>query len=325
MLFRTLGKTGLRVSVLGLGTGSRFGRLEGSATAADRIALVRTALDLGLNYFDTAAAYGDAEAFLGRALAGVPRGDYGVATKFCPVLADGMKPAGMDAAPITPADLRLSVEASLRRLQVGMIDILQIHGLRPHWREPVMAALGDELERLQAEGKFRFLGVTETLVDDPRHKMVPAFAPDPRLATACLAYSLLSPWAELEALPACQEHGVGAVAMVAVRRALSDPAHLAAVVAAARAAGETILDRRPASASLDWLLGPHTPTLAAAGYQYVLAHPAIASVLAGTLNPDHLRANVLAACAPPLSAERVARIRDVFLRTDPTRWRTAGL
>ena len=85
MLYRTLGRTGLRVSLLGIGTGgpSNFGQSTG-VPEADIHRLVKRALDVGVNIFDTAAGYRDSEAILGRALKGVPRDGYYLATKFNP-------------------------------------------------------------------------------------------------------------------------------------------------------------------------------------------------------------------------------------------------
>jgi L-galactose dehydrogenase len=261
--------------------------------------------------------YLEAECLLGHALAGVPRESYVLATKFFP--------ADETGAPLTPMHLRRSVEQSLRRLRVEALDVLQLHGLRPHWHPSVMDALGAELERLRNEGRFRFLGAAETIVEDPRHEMVPPIAPTNRFAMALVAYPLLSPWAETAALTACQRHGLGVVAMVAVRRALRDPAFLQDVLRAARARGEPGIDDLPAENPLDWLLDGHAPTLAAAGYRFAVAHPAVSSVLAGTLSPDHLHANVAAVCAPPMPASQLDRIRRIFLRTNPEHWKPFDL
>ncbi|MSU64648.1 MAG: aldo/keto reductase [Opitutus sp.] len=309
MEYRPLGRTGLQTSVLGLGTGTRFGdpKINPPAQATR---LVRAALDLGINYIDTAAMYLEAEAMLGEALAGVTRDRFILATKFFPAEKDG--------TPIAPAELRASVERSLRRLKLDTIDVLQIHGLRPHWLAPVLAQLGGELEALHREGKYRFLGVAETIVEDPTHAMVPAAVATGKFTTVLAAYSLLSPWAEATALDRCAQHGVGVVAMVAVRRTLRDPERLAAVVRAAHARGE--LTELSADRPLDWLLDAHTPDLAAAGYRFAVAHPAVSCVLAGTLNLEHLQANLAAVCAPPMPAESLARLRRIFLQTNPRHW-----
>lgn len=323
MQYRVLGRTGVSASLLGLGTGTRFGTLAGGATADDRLRLVRTALELGVNYFDTAPLYGEAEQLLGRALRGVPREEFIVATKFFPVQAADMRAVPPGAPVITPDQLRASVEGSLDRLGCGHLDILQAHGLRPHWREPVFTVLGGTLEALRREGKFRLLGVSETIVEDPRHEMAAAAARDPAVSVATLGYHLLSPWAEKQALPVCQERGVGVVAMVSVGRSLSQPAHLAALLA--RTTGCPALARLPADGPLDWLLSSDTPSLAVAGCKFAAAHPAVACVLAGTLDPVHLRENAAAVNGPPLPAEHAARLRELFLAVPPETWRLRDL
>jgi L-galactose dehydrogenase len=311
MKYRRLGRTGLNVSVLGLGTGSRFGDAA-KLTAAERERLVLGALDLGINYIDVAAIYGWAEAFLGAALAGVERERYVLATKFFPVDSAGV--------PVTPAALRASVEASLRALRVETLDILQIHGVRPTWLQPVLDSVGAELDALRAGGKFRFCGITETILEDPRHEMLPAAAATGRFEQALVGYSFLSPWAEPAALPACGKAGIGVVAMVAVPRALREPAFLAQLIREARARGEAAVGELPDESPLDWLLDAHGPDLPAAAYRYVVAHPAVTSVLAGTLNLEHLRANAAAVCAPAMPESQLARLRSIFLHTDPQNW-----
>lgn len=316
MHYRTLGRTGLKVSVLGLGTGTRFG--DPTRRQEDITRLVRGALDLGVNYIDTAAMYLEAEARLGVALAGVPREKFVLATKFFP--AD--KATG---APITPAQVRATVENSLRQLRLDTVDVLQIHGLRPAWLQPVMASLGEELAALQAEGKYRFLGVAETIVDDPLHEMLPAAAATGRFSQALVGYSLLSPWAEPAALPACQAAGIGVVGMVAVRQALRDPAMLTRIIRAAKARGEAAVRDLPDEKPLDWLLDGYCPTVPAAAYRFASAHPAVASVLSGTLSLAHLRDNLAAVSAPPMLPEQLARIRAIFLQTDPRQWKLFDL
>src|SRR5262245_2177643 len=105
MQYRTLGRTGLRVSVAGLGTGgpSRLGQqTHGDEAEAHRV--VHRALDLGINLLDTAADYAESEAILGRALHGVPRDRYLLATKCAPARPDGSL--------LTPAQLTESCERS---------------------------------------------------------------------------------------------------------------------------------------------------------------------------------------------------------------------
>jgi aryl-alcohol dehydrogenase-like predicted oxidoreductase len=155
MQTRLLGRTGLRVSEIGFG-GAPAGianYLEpwdpaGAGETESLVAAIHRALDLGLNYFDTAPGYGDGagEALFGRALAG-RRDRASLATKTGARDAEG---------------IRRSVEASLRRLQTDVIDVLQFHG---GWYPPedVERILGEGLPSYQAlrdQGKIRFLGFT---------------------------------------------------------------------------------------------------------------------------------------------------------------------
>ncbi|MCW5751233.1 MAG: aldo/keto reductase [Alphaproteobacteria bacterium] len=159
MELRTLGSTGLRVSLLGLGT-VRFGRSEGLKLAhpstlpgddeIDR--LVGLALDLGVNLFDTAPAYGSSEERLGRALAG-RRDGVVLCTKAGEAFA-----AGRSNFDFRPASIRASLEASLRRLRTDHADILLIHsdGIAegPEKFGPAMA----EVVALKARGLVRAAG-----------------------------------------------------------------------------------------------------------------------------------------------------------------------
>jgi len=155
MQTRLLGRTGIRVSEIGFG-GAPAGianYLEpwdpaGAGETESLVSAIHRAIDLGLNYFDTAPGYGDGagEALFGRALAG-RRGRAILATKTGARDAQG---------------IRRSVEASLRRLQTDVIDVLQFHG---GWYPPedVERILGEGLPAYQVlrdEGKIRFLGFT---------------------------------------------------------------------------------------------------------------------------------------------------------------------
>jgi aryl-alcohol dehydrogenase-like predicted oxidoreductase len=158
MQYRTLGRTGLRVSEIGVG-GAQFG-LTNYMGAWDAFsdeaqqattATIQRALELGYTYFDSAPGYGDgrSEEMMGVALKG-HKDRITLATK-------------VSGGQWTPAQIRASVEASLRRLQTDVIDVIQFHG---GWypREHVDLILNGgglaEFQRLRDEGKVRFLGFT---------------------------------------------------------------------------------------------------------------------------------------------------------------------
>ena len=123
MQYTTLGATGLRVSVAGLGCGgnSRLG-LGAGKSDVDAIALVRAAIDLGINFFDTAEGYGTEEV-LGRALAGVPRDQVVVSTK--------TRILGDDGELLPAAAVIANLEASLARLKMDYVDVFHLHAVQP--------------------------------------------------------------------------------------------------------------------------------------------------------------------------------------------------
>ena len=100
--------------------------------------------------------------------------------------------------------------------------------------------------------------------------------------------------------------------MVAVRKSLSRPEHLFERLADAGRRGVINRSALPTQDPLGWLIKNGVESVPAAGYKYVAAHPAVATVLSGTANIAHLEANVQAILGPPLPAEDMARLRQVF-------------
>lgn len=153
---RPLGRTGLHVSTVGFG-GSSIGGVFRPVSAAAAEATVKTALEVGINYFDTAPYYAGttAESILGKALTGVPRDRYVLATKV----------GRYGRAPVKTFDFSAdrvvrSVDESLERLGCGHIDLIQVHDLEfgslPQiWNETLPA-----LDQLRKSGKVRFCGIT---------------------------------------------------------------------------------------------------------------------------------------------------------------------
>lgn len=304
MKYRSLGRTGLRVSVLGIGTGgpSQFGQNSG-VPETDVSRMVRRALALGVNFFDTAAGYGESETILGRALTGVPRDEYVLATKV---------QVARDEWTATPEDVVGTVELSLERLRVDVIDIMQFHGVKSDDYARTIEIFLPVMARLQEQGKFRFLGVSETYSQDFRHEMFPMALADDHFDTAMVGYNMISPTAERRVLPMCLERNVGVICMVAVRRALSRPEVLAERIAYAKKTGLIERDSVPDEDPLGWLVKGHVTSLPAAAYKYVASHPAMGTVLTGTANIDHLEANAKAILGPPLPDNDMARLRDIF-------------
>ena len=165
MHYRTLGRTGLRVSLLSQGTGgpSQFGQRRGAARE-ERTALIRRCLDLGVNLFDTHHSYGDSESLLGDALRGVPRDDYILATKWA-YPRDGDPDGAQD-----PDDLERSVERSLRRLNTDRIEILLLHGLLAEHHDAAADRYMPVLQRLKERGKIAHVGFSLRYINDPEQR-----------------------------------------------------------------------------------------------------------------------------------------------------------
>lgn len=182
MLYRRLGRTGLRISEIGLGCASFWGKRIFSET--DAIRLVHAAADGGVTFFDTGSSYsgGNAEPRLGRALAGLTnKNDLIVATKAGTRLGE----LGKLYKDWSPASVRHSVENSLRRLKLDSIPLLQLHGPQI---EHLTADLLDTLTRMKQEGKIRHLGVNSFDMPVVEHVMtLPVFE------TIMIDYNILRP------------------------------------------------------------------------------------------------------------------------------------
>jgi len=182
MLYRRLGRTNLRISEIGLGCASYWGK--GIFSEADAVRLVHTAADNGVTFFDTGSSYsgGNAEPRLGRALAGLRnKNDLIVATK----AGTRLGAFGKAYKDWSPASVRRSVEDSLGRLRLDAIPLLQLHG-------PQIEHLTDDLInallRMKQQGKIRHLGVNS--FDMPVVEHVAAL---PVFETVMIDYNILRP------------------------------------------------------------------------------------------------------------------------------------
>src|SRR5205823_59127 len=229
MEYTTLGRTGLKVSVAGLGCGgfSRLGLGTGK-TEANAIAIIRAALDLGVNLFDTAAAYGT-ETVLGKALKAVPREEVVIATK---------APFNVSHPNASAASAVASLDNSLRELATDYIDIYQLHGVAPAAYDHAHDVIAPALIRQKDKGKFRHLAITETAPHDPEHRMLQRAVPDGMWEVAMLGFHMMHQNARDAVFPLTREHRVGTLLMFAVRNIFSRPGQLAATMRELAAAGE---------------------------------------------------------------------------------------
>ncbi|GAB3841240.1 aldo/keto reductase [Dactylosporangium cerinum] len=202
MRYRTLGRTGIKVSPYALGT-LMFATSVGNADPADSARVLHKALDAGINFIDTADAYGDSEEVVGAALKG-RRDDVVLATKFSRPMGQDPNQQGASRRWIMTA-----VEHSLRRLQTDYIDLYQIHRPDPDTDiEETLSALTD----LVHSGKVRAIGSSQTPASDiVGAQWVAQRRGLERFRTEQPPYSILNRGIEREVLPNIQRYGMGAV------------------------------------------------------------------------------------------------------------------
>ncbi len=261
--------------------------------------MVKRALDLGINMFDTAPSYSNSEALLGEALAGVPRDSYVLGTK-CHAMSGG-------------GSLRTSLQDSLRRLRTDHVDIFYLHGVKPDDYQTVKDRCLDELQDLRQAGLTRFIAVSELYERDPEHKMLQAALTDDCFDVIMVGHNMLSPSALSNVFPMAEKRQTGVVLMCAIRSVISVPSLLQRYIQDWKRSGVLAADAVPDAAPLDWVLGPGVDSLTAAAYKFAAEPAAVGSVLTGTASIDHLEANVQAILGPPLPAAVSRRLEELFI------------
>lgn len=306
MDYTVLGRTGIKVSVAGLGCGgfSRLGLGTGK-TEAEAIAIVRAALDLGVNLFDTAAAYGT-EPVLGKALKSVPREQVAICTK---------APFGISNSQSSPERAVESLDRSLKELGTDYIDVYQLHGVAPHAYDHMLQAIAPALLREKEKGKFRHLGITETAPGDPDHQMVQRATRDGVWDVAMIAFHMMHQNARQAVFPLTLEHRVGTLLMFAVRNIFSRPERLAGTMRELAESGELPKEMATDPDPLGFLVhAAGASSVIDAAYRFVRHEPGVDVVLFGTGESEHLRSNIASILKPPLSETDRDRLASLFGR-----------
>lgn len=300
MRYRRLGRTGLQVSELGMG-GAWI-----TARAAERsagIAAVRRALELGVNYVDTAPSYADSEEVLGLALEGAAQ-PYLLSTKL------GGRPQPFDAR--DKDALRRSVDTSLRLLRRERVDVLMIHEPdRPgqydwfsDW-ERFHGPVIELLEELKREGVIRFTGIGGTTAYTLAH-LIATGSFD--VVLTAFNYSLLWQEALIAVLPEARRQGVGVVAGSPLQQGALARVYREEVERGARWLSAPRREQYRALYALVDELGISLPELA---LRFVLSNQAISCTLTGARSVAEVEANVAAAERGPLAGEILDRIAEI--------------
>ncbi len=304
-----LGRTGLEVSVAGLGAGgrSRIGQKTG-ASFEQSVGIVKAAIDRGVTFIDTAAHYGT-EPIVGAALQGI-RDDIVISTKQWVVSgSDGQQ--GVDY--LSAGEFRQAVEQSLSDLKTDRIDILHLHGVSPHQYRHCLDELVPELQRLQQAGKVRFLGITEAFNVDLHHDLLRTAVEDDVWDVIMVGLNFINQSALAEILPRARQRNIGTLCMYAVRWGLVDPHQAGILIDEAIGLGEidpASIDRGNLFVFLEEDGRPIPLTEAA--YRFCRHAPGMDVILTGTSSLDHLEANLCAIQAPPLPDPVLNRLGTIF-------------
>lgn len=324
MEYRVLGRTGLRVSALGFGCGDVGGLIVRGAPA-DRERAVARAVELGINYLDTAPAYGsgESEKNLGQVLRAL-RPSVIVGTKF------RLAPAELADA---PAAVARSVETSLGRLGLERVDLLHLHNLigrvgdgeRRLGVGRVLDAVVPAVRRLQEQGKVRFFGVTASGETGALHRALASGVID----TAQVVFNLLNPTGAYE-VPAgypaqdydrllllAREQGVGTIGIrVVAGGALSGQMarHPTAIPAVAPIASgpDYATDVARARALEPLVAGGHAGSLIEAALRFAITGDAMSTVLIGCSDLAQLEYAAAAVNKGPLSPAALESLRPIW-------------
>jgi aryl-alcohol dehydrogenase-like predicted oxidoreductase len=306
---RTLGKSGIEVPIIGIGLWAIGGTSWGETDDQQSLRTIDAALDLGVNFFDTADVYGDghSEELLGRAMHG-RRDKFIVATK---VGWRGFDDETQRSAYDTVDKLIAAVESNLRRLQTDYVDLLQNH---INFREPHMEIFLEAFQKLQQQGKIRAYGVSTSDFD-----YLKAFNADGQCAALQIDYSILNRTPEREIFPYCREHDIGVLTRGSLamgiltgkftpetrfeegdfrRRWHENPDEHA-----------TFLDDLQKVEMLRELTDGRS--LAQLALQFVTSNTTVTATIPGAKSPRQVQENVKAALLPGLSDAELERIDEI--------------
>jgi aryl-alcohol dehydrogenase-like predicted oxidoreductase len=304
MQYTTLGRTGLRVSVAGLGTGgfSRMG-LKSGKSEEEAARLVLDAVELGVNFIDTAPPYGT-EGVVGLALKSLPRDKVVVATK---------STVHRNNEWWTPARVVASLDNSLRLMGTDYVDVFNLHAVDPDMYDYALNTLAPALVEQKRKGKIRHVGLTENPIIDHTNATLKRAVNDPVWEVFMVGFHMMHQVARANVFPATQQKGIGTLIMFAVRSLFADPPRVAREIKAL--ADKGLVDRSLAAGAdpLGFLVyaGGATSMIEAA-YRFARHEPGVDVTLFGTGDAAHLRSNIDSLLKPPLPDADRAKLAALF-------------
>lgn len=305
MEYTTLGRTGLHVSVMGIGCGgpSRIGQTTGN-TEEQSIAIVKHALKSGINFIDTAEVY-RTENIVGQAIKGFDRENLIISTK------------KSTWGTIKPKDVLKSLERSLNNLSTDYIDIYHLHGVILQDYDYLYSEIVPTLLDLRDEGKIRYIGITERFNPDPNHTMLERALKDDVWDVMMVGFNILNQSARDRVLAKAIGKNIGILIMFAVRLALSRPKRLKECIDELIEKKQLNPNKIDRSNPLGFLIQEGgAANLVDAAYRFCRYEPGTHVILSGTGNLDHMKANLESILKPSLPENDLAKLKSIFKNVD---------
>jgi aryl-alcohol dehydrogenase-like predicted oxidoreductase len=316
MRHRELGRTGIEISEIGYGAWGIGGSQWGGADDDESITALHRAIDLGLDFVDTALAYGGgrSERIVGRVVRERSETVH-VATKVPPKNLTWPAPDGVAVGEVFPGEhIRACTERSLENLGLDRIDLLQLHVWSDEWVD--QGDWRETVEELRAQGRIRFFGVS---LNDHQPANGLRLVESGAVDTVQVIYNVFDQSPEDELFPACREHQVGVIARVPF-----DEGGLTGTIGPDTEFAEGDFrahyfggDRRReleehVQAILDDL-GIERSELPEVALRYVLSEPTVSTVIPGMRSIRNVERNLALSEAGPLQDDRLERLH-------PHRW-----
>lgn len=314
MRYRKLGRTGLDVSEIGFGAWA-IGGSWGPQSEQDSVAALHHAIDLGVNFIDTAAGYGDgkSERIIGEVLKGRSERVY-VATKTPPLPGKWPPSPYCDVEERYPERyLRESVEERLRNLQTDCIDVLQLHTWTRAWNQNPKPL--DVLMKLKDEGKIGAIGIStpehdqNSLIDLMRRGYLDAVQ---------VIYNIFEQEPAAELLPAAQESNVGVIVRVVFDEGVLTGKYTADSTFAADDfrtnyfAGDRLQRAVERVEAIKTVIADTGLTMPQVALLFALAHPTVSTIIPGIRNIQQADANAAVSDMPPLDEALLHELREHY-------------